>query len=127
MSDAELLAKAVMFVAGPMPTVNGWIIDDDDLDGKPPIIMINRFGGRWWIRDGPMVLGVSDGATADWYCWPCSFAFSFTTPSEAFEFVGEWKAGERERAARLGFMKRWKDRWEPAAGDKCSTSKTVEF
>lgn len=113
MTDAELLSKAIVFEAGPVPAVNCWIIEDDDVaDSKPPMITIKKHGGRWWIHEGPFVLGIDHrwDYVANWYAWPSRFGLSWATAKEAFDYLAAWRPDFRQRAASWPNMKRWKDR-----------------
>lgn len=121
MTDAELLARARSFDAGPPPTLNQFILDEDDGDEHELHNLRIEWRGvtGWAICDGRCCLSKEDG---DFEYEGMSSSRSagfitrtrFASPQEAFAFLAEWRPKQREAALRIEGMIRWKDqkaRW----------------
>lgn len=128
MTDAELLARARSFDAGPPPTINQFVLDEDDADEHGLSNMTIEWRGEtgWAIRDGACCLNKETGER-EYEPKPSSrteefiAATRFATPGEAFDFLAEWKPKVREEALKSPHMIRWKDqksKWAEERGEQ---------
>jgi uncharacterized Fe-S cluster protein YjdI len=104
-SDADMLARAIVFDAGPMPTIGNWIMPEDaDADGHP--MQVVRHCGGWCVTGEAMMhLNPKDGGTWEFK----TLAHHFASPSEAFAFLRGWKERQRMKAGSQPWMKPWRD------------------
>lgn len=113
MTDEELLSRARVFDAGPPPTVNQFVLDEDD---DQPMNLTVEFRGKtgWAICNGRCCLSKED-SDFEYETFPSSRTDDFiartrfASAREAFAFLAEWKPKAREDALKSPHMIRWKD------------------
>jgi hypothetical protein len=122
MDDSELLKRARSFDAGPPPTINQFVLDeDDDADYGLSNLRIEWRGETGWaICNGRSCLSKDDGEF-EYESMPSSRTDEFiartrfATPQEAFAYLAEWKPKQREAARKMPGMIEFKD-WKRGLG-----------
>jgi hypothetical protein len=120
MTNEDLLKRAIVFNAGPPPTVNQYVLDEDDDSQGHDMTIEYRGQSGWAICVGRSCVNKITGELEyEAYSSDRTDEFiantRFPTPQEAFEFLWEWKANKREDARHNSIYIRWKDfiRHEP--------------
>lgn len=112
MHSSELLARATAFDAGPSPTLNGVIYEESDNVSFRYRMSIKKITAGWVITDAPNQWLNKNTKEMEYIPSPSSIEdelefyrqFTFTKPEDAFEFLAVWKAEEREKAKKEGFV-----------------------
>jgi len=122
MDDAELLKRARSFDADPPPTINQYVLDeDDDADYGLSNLSIEWRGETGWAicrhgsclnkGDGKFEREPMPSRRTDEFIAHTRFA----TPQEAFAYLAEWKPKQREAARKMPGMIEYKD-WKRGLG-----------
>ena len=125
MTNEEMLSRARVFDAGPPPTLNQFILDEDDGDesGISNLTVEYRSKTGWAICSGRCCLDKESGEL-EYESMPSSRTGDyiartrFASPQEAFAFLAEWKPKQREAALKSPHMIRWKDQKARWAAEK---------
>lgn len=115
MTDDELLSRARVFDAGPRPTINHYVLDEDD-DSQGHNLTVEYRGETGWAicTGGRSCLDKATGLYA-FEAMPTHrdeeyiARTRFATAQDAFAFLAEWKPKARAEALRSGKFFRWKD------------------
>lgn len=103
--DAELLARAIKFDAGPAPVVGAFLMDEDD-DCESRMTVESRGSTGWAVCDGRMCLTKRGDMIYESMPSYRTDQFikrtRFATPQEAFAALAVWKEKQRKRARTVG-------------------------
>jgi hypothetical protein len=114
MTPADLLSLALSFNAGPPPTINQFILDEDDPCDHDPMRIESRGVTGWAICDGRACIN-RETDEMEYEPMPSSRTEAFiartrfASPTEAFAFLDDWKARRRAEAMKRPGMIQWKD------------------
>jgi hypothetical protein len=104
MTDSELLARVRTFDAGPLPVLNGIIIEEDDEIPDPASVLmtVERRCGGWsacclgdYLDREAGRLAYEPRSTRGGEDFRRRTVFA--SPAEAFAYLQAWKAGERAK------------------------------